>query len=77
VNDDIIAGTSDQNKKQYAKGPQDLLQGDITVSFLLVWVSHATVTSIWTRNLYLKYELVPANKISTQVMPAELKKVAD
>jgi hypothetical protein len=76
ANDNIVAGTEDQDKNQYAGGPQDQLLSGNTISPLLVWVSHATVAGIWSTNSYLKYKFVPANGISntagTQFGPNDL-----
>ena len=64
ANDNIVAGTGDQDKKRYAGGPQDQLLSGNTISSLLVWVSHAAVANVWSTNLYLKYKFVPADEIS-------------
>ena len=63
VNDNIAAGTNNQDKKQYAGGSQDHLLWSNTISPLLVWVSHAVVAGVWNTNLYLKYEFVPADRM--------------
>ena len=48
----------------YAGGLQDHLLLGNTISLLLVWDSHATVAGVWSRNLFLKYEFVPPDRIS-------------
>ncbi len=72
TNDIIFAGTGDQDKNWYAGSPQDQLLSGNTISPLLVWVSHATVAGVWSTNSYLKYEFVPADRISMTV-PSENK----
>ena len=64
VNDNIVAGTGDQDKNGYAGGLQDHLLSSNTISPLLVWVSHAAVAGEWSTDLYLKYKFVPADGIS-------------
>ncbi len=64
VNDNIVAGTVDQDKNRYAGCPQDQLLSGNTVSHSLVRVSHAAVAGVWSTNSYLKYEFVLADGIS-------------
>ncbi len=64
ANDNIVAGTGDQDKNQYAGGLQDQLLSGNTISPLLDWVSHAAVVGVWSTNSYLKYQFVPADGIS-------------
>ena len=64
ANDNMVAGTGDQDKNGYAEGPQDHLLSGNTISPLLDWVSHAAVVGVWSTNSYLKYQFVPADGIS-------------
>ena len=69
TNDNIVAGTWDQDKNQYAGGPQDHLKSGNTISPLLVWVGHAAAAGVWSTNMYLKYKFEPADGISIKIIP--------
>ncbi len=46
MNNNIVAGTVDQDKIRYALDPQDHLLVDLTISFVLVWGSHTTDAAV-------------------------------
>jgi hypothetical protein len=59
ADDNIVTGTRDHDKNQYARGPQDDLQADLTPYHVGCRVSTTAVASVAGTNLYLKYEFVP------------------
>jgi hypothetical protein len=59
TDDNIVAGTGDHDKNQYAQGPQDILQADITPYHVGCGVLPTAVASVAGTNLYLNYEFVP------------------
>jgi hypothetical protein len=59
ADDNIVAGTGDHDKYQYARGPQDDLQADLTPYHVSCRVLPTAVTGVADTNSYLKYEFVP------------------
>ncbi len=59
MDDNIVAGTGDHDKNQYARGPQEDLQVDLTPYHIGCRVFPTAVTGVAGTNLYLKYQFVP------------------
>jgi hypothetical protein len=59
ADDNIVAGTGDHDKNQYARGPQDDLQADLTPYHVGCCVSLTSVAGAAGTNSYLKYKFVP------------------
>jgi hypothetical protein len=59
VDDNIVAGTRDHDKNQYAQDPQDDLQADITPYHVGCRVLPNAVAGVAGTNSYLKYKFVP------------------
>jgi hypothetical protein len=59
TDDNMIAGTGDHDKYQYAQGPQDDLQADLTPYHVCCHVLPTVVAGIAGTNLYFKNKFVP------------------
>jgi hypothetical protein len=59
ADDNIVAGTGDHDKNQYARGPQDNLQADLTPYHVGCRVLPTAVAGVAGTNSYLKCEFVP------------------
>jgi hypothetical protein len=60
ADDNIVAGTGDHDKNQYARGPRDELQVDLTPYRVGCRVLPTTVAGVAGTNSYFKYKFVPA-----------------
>jgi hypothetical protein len=58
ADDNIVAGTGDHDKNQYARVPQDNLQADLTPYHVGCRVSPTAVAGVADTNSYFKYEFV-------------------
>ncbi len=64
ADDNIVTGTGDHDKNQYARGPEDDLQADLPPYHVGCRVLPTVVAGVAGTNLYLKYGFVPPHRIS-------------
>ncbi len=59
VDDNIVAGTGDHDKNQYARGPQDDLQANLTPYHVGCCVLPTAVAGVAGTVLYFKCKFIP------------------